>query len=291
MRSILLAALASVALPACVSDIAGVSGGDDTHAPTCGNGVVDPGETCDDGNTNNGDGCSSTCQVENTTVPRVALIVDNATISTDLNVVSAIMVTATSEMGFTGAVTLAAVSDVADWKAMLATTTVTLTAGGTATAMLTIRAMGDTTALTGSVKVTATDSGPASDVSVAATFNPTLDVFFKPDSNGVATYDTDFVGPTHPYKIKAGRGIKVYNGSTTKMLTVHVSGNIAGFPHESTAVGAATAPGNAYTGTTASTDVGNSADFWTHNGGATAFLDAGNGNAVATIQPRLDVVQ
>ena len=31
----------------------------------CGNGVVDPGEQCDDGNTTSGDGCSSTCQFEN----------------------------------------------------------------------------------------------------------------------------------------------------------------------------------------------------------------------------------
>jgi cysteine-rich repeat protein len=30
----------------------------------CGNGVVEPGEQCDDGNTDNGDGCSSTCQLE-----------------------------------------------------------------------------------------------------------------------------------------------------------------------------------------------------------------------------------
>ena len=30
----------------------------------CGNGVVDQGEQCDDGNRANGDGCSSTCQVE-----------------------------------------------------------------------------------------------------------------------------------------------------------------------------------------------------------------------------------
>jgi len=34
-------------------------------APThCGNGVVDPGEQCDDGNTKSGDGCSSSCQFE-----------------------------------------------------------------------------------------------------------------------------------------------------------------------------------------------------------------------------------
>src|SRR5205085_1701601 len=34
-------------------------------APLCGNGVVDPGEICDDGNTTSGDGCSSTCSIDN----------------------------------------------------------------------------------------------------------------------------------------------------------------------------------------------------------------------------------
>ena len=33
-------------------------------AAVCGNGTVDPGETCDDSNTTDGDGCSSTCQDE-----------------------------------------------------------------------------------------------------------------------------------------------------------------------------------------------------------------------------------
>ncbi len=33
-------------------------------APVCGDGHVDPGEECDDGNTINGDGCSSTCTIE-----------------------------------------------------------------------------------------------------------------------------------------------------------------------------------------------------------------------------------
>lgn len=35
-------------------------------APICGNGVVEPGESCDDGNTFDGDCCSATCQVEET---------------------------------------------------------------------------------------------------------------------------------------------------------------------------------------------------------------------------------
>jgi cysteine-rich repeat protein len=34
---------------------------------TCGDGMIDPGEICDDGNTNNGDGCNPTCNLGNTT--------------------------------------------------------------------------------------------------------------------------------------------------------------------------------------------------------------------------------
>jgi MYXO-CTERM domain-containing protein len=37
-----------------------------TGSGLCGNGTVDTGETCDDGNTTDGDGCSSTCQDETT---------------------------------------------------------------------------------------------------------------------------------------------------------------------------------------------------------------------------------
>ena len=31
----------------------------------CGNGIITGSEKCDDNNTNNGDGCSSMCQIEN----------------------------------------------------------------------------------------------------------------------------------------------------------------------------------------------------------------------------------
>jgi cysteine-rich repeat protein len=37
--------------------------------PCCGDGHLDAGEQCDDGNTVDGDGCSSTCQIEETTCP------------------------------------------------------------------------------------------------------------------------------------------------------------------------------------------------------------------------------
>src|SRR3989475_2934755 len=53
----LAATLASAVLPTDHS-VAGAS-------PTCGNGVVEGTEECDDGNTTSGDGCSATCQLEN----------------------------------------------------------------------------------------------------------------------------------------------------------------------------------------------------------------------------------
>ena len=33
-------------------------------SPTCGNGTLDPGESCDDGNVQSGDGCSAACRIE-----------------------------------------------------------------------------------------------------------------------------------------------------------------------------------------------------------------------------------
>jgi len=38
--------------------------GDAPAEPVCGNGSVEAGEQCDDGNTNGGDGCSATCRIE-----------------------------------------------------------------------------------------------------------------------------------------------------------------------------------------------------------------------------------
>lgn len=42
---------------------------DDDCAPVCGNDVTETGETCDDGNTDPGDGCDADCQVEMSTDP------------------------------------------------------------------------------------------------------------------------------------------------------------------------------------------------------------------------------
>jgi cysteine-rich repeat protein len=286
MRSAVLTSIIALVLPACTQDIAGgPAGGDDQGGATCGNGVVDPGETCDDGNTNNGDGCSSTCQTENTATPRVALTVDNPSATTDLNVASTFNITATGMMGFAGAVTLSVAADGADWTATLDNTALTVAADGTATAKLTIKAMGDTAMLAGNVKISAASSGPASDVSVAMTFNPNLVVMFVNSGGNVAAYDPAWVGG-NAYKLKAGRTITVVNGSTTAPMTVHVDSGIAGFPHE----GGTTAAAGTYMGTTTASDAGTTVTFYTHQGGTPpAFLyDDGLSSAK---RPVLSVVQ
>jgi cysteine-rich repeat protein len=43
--------------------------GDACDPQTCGNSIVESPEQCDDGNTNNGDGCSDTCQLEGPVCP------------------------------------------------------------------------------------------------------------------------------------------------------------------------------------------------------------------------------
>ena len=50
------------------TDIKNSLSGSGPSSPVCGNGVIDSGEVCDDGNILNGDGCSSSCEIESPTV-------------------------------------------------------------------------------------------------------------------------------------------------------------------------------------------------------------------------------
>ena len=50
--------------------------GDDPGKEICGDGVLDPGERCDDGNKVNGDGCSAICEVETTAAEDCAAVGD-----------------------------------------------------------------------------------------------------------------------------------------------------------------------------------------------------------------------
>ncbi|MFC1810006.1 DUF4215 domain-containing protein [Patescibacteria group bacterium] len=55
----------------------GPGGGGGIIPGTCGNGILDPVEECDDGNTDDGDGCSASCQDEEAAVSPVAVVCGN----------------------------------------------------------------------------------------------------------------------------------------------------------------------------------------------------------------------
>jgi cysteine-rich repeat protein len=251
MRTHLLAVLA-LTIPACAGEISNTGGGDDTGGAVCGNGTVEAGEQCDDGNAVAGDGCSATCQTEQVVTPRVTLTVDKPTITSDLGLDNAIVVTATSEMGYAGTITLAAAAAdssntaITDWTSTLDQTSLTLTAGGTATAHLTLSALGDAAMLGGTVTLTATGPATPAKATVGVTFNPILDVTFAESTTtpGKCDYPAGH-SVNNPFQIKSGRTIKVFNGATTLGLQVHTNSGIATFPHEQTV----TAPGTAYTQT------------------------------------------
>ncbi len=60
-----LSLLGACCLCSCGDDSSGAKE-DPSVAGVCGDGVLDAGEGCDDGNTVDGDGCSSKCRVEAT---------------------------------------------------------------------------------------------------------------------------------------------------------------------------------------------------------------------------------
>ncbi len=59
-RALLIALFALLLLPTCGDDDGGVNNGADAGAQ-CGNGILESGEECDDGNEDNNDGCCNTC--------------------------------------------------------------------------------------------------------------------------------------------------------------------------------------------------------------------------------------
>jgi cysteine-rich repeat protein len=279
MRIQILAALAFM-VPACAGDITspggGVGGDDDGTGAVCGNGSLDTGETCDDGNAIAGDGCSATCQTEQVATPRVTLSVDKPTITSDLDVENTIVVTATSEMGFAGTITLAATAKdstsaaISDWTMALDQTSLTVTANGTATANLSLSAFGDAAMLAGTVTLTATGAPTETTTDIGVTFNGVVDLTIG-DNNGTCAYPTMQV-----WKVKTGRQLAVYNGSTTKKFVIHAGGGIDGLRHEGDA---GTAPGAAYINTLTG---GQGDQIYCHNGGtvtpANGYLATGTTN-------------
>jgi cysteine-rich repeat protein len=264
MRTPLIALLIAALVPACMDGLTGVGDDDDTNTgATCGNGAIETGETCDDSNTATGDGCSATCQTEGTS-PRVNVSVDKSAINTELNTSNKLMVTVTGSGGFSGDVTLAgsvvdgSSNPLTAWQVTFDTATVSLPMNGTATAVATVLVPSENKGLVGTVKIDATSSAPAANVTSSVTAVDQITFEIKDDTvNGGCAYPT----PTNvETRVTFGTKIRFLN-STTVTTMIHVNGVAAGgagtgtdatntfnVPHENVG-GAGHAPGTVYEGT------------------------------------------
>ncbi len=189
----------------------------------------------------------------------------DGSLTTNLNVLSKMIVTVSSEMGFEGSVDLALTTPGSDWHVALDNSTLTLTADGMATANLSIEADGDVTALTGPISIAASGTGVTSETAMlTTTFNPVLEVEWTIDANGQGVYDQTHL-MNNPYVLTQGRSLSVFNctvadtvgghcsqltaGVTATQLVVHSDATVTGFPHEqnTTAPATTTTAAKAYT--------------------------------------------
>jgi len=229
MRSYLLASIVAFALPACTQDITGTSGGGDDMQPACGNGVVDPGETCDDANTASGDGCSATCQTEASATPKIAGSMNPVSLELYNPFTANLMLTA--QGGFTGTANLAAsLVDGTGTAISGATVTVAATAdlsSGSATVPITIMLPLATTgsAIAGTLKVDVTSTVDPVTVSAAADIQPILTIAYTAGT-GTTANAHDLHSMT--FTVVRGTIVRVQNNDTVEHRT-HADG---GFVHE-----------------------------------------------------------
>ncbi len=236
MRSFLLASLAALTMPACVQDISGgTATGDDQTAVTCGDMVVGAGETCDDGNTTAGDGCSATCQTEVSATPKIAGSMNPATF--ELFNPGTATLALTAQGGFTGTANLAYSLVDANGTAVPGATidapaTADLTTGSATVAVkVTIPLSATGTEIQGNLKVDVTSSVDPVSVTAAADIKPILTVEYAAGTGADPNAHADH-GMT--FALKRGTIIHIKNSDTIVHRT-HGSGaqgSTAPFAHE-----------------------------------------------------------
>lgn len=245
LRTPLLLLLSSLTVGCIVGD-PGTGGGDDDVSATCGNGTVDENETCDDGNTAGGDGCSATCTEE--PVPRLDMVVDKPTISTELNTTTMLTVTLVGSGGFSGAVGLtASVVDgagtaVPGWTVTLDKASVDVADGGSADAIATLTIPSENSGLTGTVKIDATSSLGAKSTSSAVTVLNQVSLAVTDTGQGTCAYTA---GTT---RVTVGTKVRLVNKLADNVI-FHSGGNATnGLPHQDVG-GGGTPTNQAYEGT------------------------------------------
>jgi len=237
MRSLLLAFIAAIAVPACTEDITGGKGpGDDQQGAVCGNGVVESGETCDDSNTVSGDGCSSTCQTESSGTPRIVGTSDQLNVAADLNTTSTVTLTITSQAGFAGTVNIAATltdtttSAAVPKATVMVAATADVAANGTAMVPIMITVPPDTTgaAITANLKLALTATGVSEeDVTVPVAISNVFIVDYA-NNTGATAANHKFAGMS--FNIVRGAILRFKNDDAS--VTQHVIHADGGFPHQ-----------------------------------------------------------
>lgn len=232
MRTPVLTALLGLSLFACAGEITG--GGDDDVPENCGNGAVDTGETCDDSNTVDGDGCSATCTTEIS--PRLDATVDKTAIDTQLMRGEVVIATLTSGGDFSGPVNIAAtVTDELDAPFPLITftgpTTLSLTAGQSMPAnfVLTIPSNATGTPMNAKFKLNITSAAGNHDFVTTLAITPTLIISYEAATGINANNHPVLAGKvTKNITVKRGATVGYKNDDTIQHIT-HGGGI---FPHE-----------------------------------------------------------
>ena len=131
-------------------------------APVCGNSIIETGESCDDGNTNSGDGCSSTCQTEEEEGGGGGgggggVAVANITLSpTQFNINLAVNTTTERTIGVTNAGTsqvIVSVSHSLGSHAIIENSTLTIPAGQTVNLKVVFVALSEPGIFTGTINI------------------------------------------------------------------------------------------------------------------------------------------
>jgi cysteine-rich repeat protein len=273
--SILTAAILGLFAFGCAGELTGTGEGDDDPSAACGNGAVEGSEVCDDGNTTNGDGCSSSCTTEQSSTPKLNVTVDKPTIGTELGKTETITLNLQSQGGFTGDVTIAmSIVDGANAPitSLTATgpTTVTVAADVTTTAQYVVTIPSDATgtALAANLKLDVTSSLGTANGASAINVTP---IFSINIAAGTGAQD-----PMHPltgktFTVRRGTKLRMINTDTVE----HISHGGGGIPHEPGQPGAGTngQPGATYEVDTTPIAPGGGRTFGCHTHGAATYAN------------------
>jgi cysteine-rich repeat protein len=240
------------------------SGGDDGDA-TCGNGIKEGSEACDDNNTASGDGCSSTCTSETGDTPALNITPDKPTFNTQLLTTNMVTLTLQASGGFSGQVSLTpSLLDgqgniLAGWTIQLDKTAVDIPVDGSATVVATVKIPSDTRAASGTIRIDGTSS--LGSVRAQAVANVTKTISFPVSLNGTqCVYPAFAIGTV---RLLPGTKLRFENKDATQNITFHID-DAPGLPGVDHQPDPGTPPNMVYEQTVDATATGGTAGWYCH---------------------------